>query len=82
MDNVLFSKNSDEWTTPESVFDTLDAEFNFTLDPCATSGNHKCDQYFTKDQDGLTKNWGGAACSAIHRTAGSLNGSGNVIRNH
>lgn len=59
MDSVLFSKSSDEWTTPESVFDSLNAEFNFTLDPCATSDNHKCAQYFTKDQDGLTKNWGG-----------------------
>lgn len=44
----LFSSNSDEWETPKSVFDALDAEFNFTLDPCATEENHKCDLYFTK----------------------------------
>lgn len=61
MDSVLYSKNSDEWTTPEAVFDSLNAEFNFTLDPCATSDNHKCAQYFTKDQDGLSKNWGGCS---------------------
>lgn len=61
MDSVLFSKSSDEWTTPEAVFNSLNAEFNFTLDPCATSDNHKCEQYFTKDQDGLTKNWGGCS---------------------
>ena len=56
----LFSSNSDEWETPKSVFDALDAEFNFTLDPCATEENHKCDLYFTKEQNGLSKNWGGA----------------------
>ena len=55
----LFSSNSDEWETPKSVFDALDAEFNFTLDPCATEENHKCDLYFTKEQNGLSKNWGG-----------------------
>lgn len=55
----LFSSNSDEWETPKSVFDALDAEFNFTLDPCATEENHKCDLYFTKQQNGLSKSWGG-----------------------
>lgn len=71
----LFSSNSDEWETPKSVFDALDAEFNFTLDPCATEENHKCDLYFTKEQNGLSKNWGGKQCFAIlhtHRLAYGL----------
>lgn len=56
---TLFSSNSDEWATPKDFFDRLDAEFNFTLDPCATDENHKCPQYFTKEEDGLGKDWGG-----------------------
>ena len=65
MDRVLFSSKSDEWETPKDVFDSLDAEFGFTLDPCATSENHKCDRFFTKEQNGLVQNWGGVQSSAI-----------------
>jgi len=48
-----------EWGTPPDVFKSLDAEFHFTLDPCANDKNHKCDKYYTKDDDGLTKSWKG-----------------------
>ena len=30
--NVLFSSKSDEWSTPQTLFDTLNEEFHFTLD--------------------------------------------------
>lgn len=56
---AIFSSNSDEWATPQDTFDELDREFHFTLDPCSTDENHKCDFYYTKDSDGLTKNWEG-----------------------
>lgn len=56
---VLFSSETDEWATPQYLFDELDREFHFTLDPCADEYNHKCDRYFTKQDDGLSKNWGG-----------------------
>lgn len=62
MDRVLFSSNSDEWSTPQNLFDSLDAEFGFDLDPCATDENHKCKRYFTKEQDGILQNWGGVHC--------------------
>lgn len=55
----LFSSNTNEWATPKMFFNTLDAEFHFNLDPCATPSNAKCDQFYTVDNDGLTKNWGG-----------------------
>lgn len=48
-----------EWATPQDLFNELDAEFHFTLDPCATPENAKCAKFYTKEQDGLTKNWGG-----------------------
>lgn len=57
--SVLFSSKSDEWSTPQWLFDELNAEFHFTLDACATEENHKCDKYYTKKQDGLKQNWGG-----------------------
>lgn len=55
---VLFSSNSDEWETPQSLFDELNKEFNFTLDPCATKENAKCVTYFTKEDNGLIQDWG------------------------
>ena len=55
--NPLFSSKSNEWSTPDYFFNALDAEFHFTLDPCATIENHKCLKYYTKEDDGLSKDW-------------------------
>lgn len=57
--DALFTSNSDEWATPQELFTQLDNEFGFTLDACATSENHKCDRYFTMEDDGLAQDWGG-----------------------
>jgi len=62
----LYSSKSDEWETPDHIFEALDAEFNFNLDPCATKENHKCFLYYTKEDDGLSHDWGGQEYSAIH----------------
>lgn len=59
MSDGLFSSRTDEWATPQSLYDELNREFNFTLDPCATSSNAKCERYFTKEQDGLKQSWAG-----------------------
>lgn len=61
--------NSDEWATPKEVYEMLDKEFNFTLDPCATIQNHKCKKFYVKSDNGLNKDWGGNACSATLHTA-------------
>lgn len=55
----LFSSSTDEWATPSAFFQSLDAEFHFDLDPCANSRNAKCKDYYSIENDGLTKNWGG-----------------------
>lgn len=55
----LFSSNSNEWATPTDFYKKLDAEFHFNLDPCATSSNAKCRRFYTIEDDGLTKEWGG-----------------------
>ena len=54
-----FTSNTDEWATPEKIFDVLDQEFHFNLDPCSTDENAKCERHFTKEQDGLKMSWGG-----------------------
>ena len=47
MNSVHFSTGKDDWGTPQDLFDALNKEFNFTLDPCADDNNHKCDKYYT-----------------------------------
>lgn len=56
---VMFSSKTDEWSTPQEFFDKLNAEFGFTLDPCATPENAKCEKYYTKEDDGLKQDWSG-----------------------
>lgn len=57
--SVHFSSKTDQWATPQDFFDELHKEFNFTLDPCADKDNAKCAKYYTSQDDGLTKDWGG-----------------------
>jgi site-specific DNA-methyltransferase (adenine-specific) len=57
--DLMFSSNSNEWATPQDFFDKLDKEFHFTLDPCATDENAKCDKYYTIKEDGLKQSWKG-----------------------
>ena len=55
----MFSSETDLWATPQTFYDDLNKEFNFTLDPCATPQNAKCRNFFTKDTDGLKQDWTG-----------------------
>ena len=56
---LMFSSKTDMWATPQEFYDKLNDEFNFTLDPCATEDNAKCDNFFTADDDGLKQDWSG-----------------------
>jgi phage N-6-adenine-methyltransferase len=56
---ALLTSRSREWSTPREFFETLDRQFHFTLDPCATRHNAKCKRYFTKADDGLSQRWNG-----------------------
>lgn len=55
----LFTSNTNDWATPKKFFDELNNEFCFTLDPCATDLNHKCDKYYTLESNGLLQSWKG-----------------------
>ena len=49
----------DEWGTPQSFFDLLDAEFGFEVDVCALSANAKCRKFYSPAEDGLKQTWTG-----------------------
>ena len=73
MNKALLSSNCDEWETPPDFFEKLNAEFRFTLDPCALPETAKCPTYFTPDDDGLSRPWiapGGALYSATRHILG------------
>ena len=55
--DVHYSSKTPEWATPQELFDRLDKQWEFTLDPCATPENAKCDRFFTTEQDGLSRPW-------------------------
>ncbi len=54
---------TDDWATPQNLFDELDAIHNFTLDVAASSTNHKTAKWFGLDHDdpkrhdGLAMSW-------------------------
>lgn len=66
---VMFSSKAMDWATPQAFFDQLDSEFHFTLDPCANQSNHKCNLYFTEEDNGLAQPWGGRRSFATRRMA-------------
>ena len=56
---LMFSSKTDLWETPKDLFDKLNEEFHFALDVCATPENAKCEEFYTKEQDGLKQPWKG-----------------------
>ena len=55
--DVLFSSKSDEWSTPQHIFDVLNQKFNFTLDPASDGVNNKCAKHYTIQTNGLNQTW-------------------------
>ena len=54
---VHFSSKSNEWNTPDDLYNTLNNEFNFTLDPCTNGENNKCSKFYTEKENGLIQDW-------------------------
>ena len=46
-----------DWETPQWLYKILDDKFHFTLDPCSSDLNHKCEKYYTEKENGLLQNW-------------------------
>jgi site-specific DNA-methyltransferase (adenine-specific) len=58
----MFGHKSDEWQTPQDLFNQLDNEFgHFDMDVAATPNNSKCIFFCSKDmanrKDGLKSKW-------------------------
>ena len=53
----LFTSNSDDYGTPQKLFNELNAEFNFDVDVCASADNAKCRRYFSVEENGLLQDW-------------------------
>jgi phage N-6-adenine-methyltransferase len=50
--------DSDIRSTPQWLFEKWNAIFRFDTDVCANKKNHKCEKYFTYEQNGLVQSWG------------------------
>lgn len=57
--DLFFSSRSDEWSTPQALFDKYDAIYHFDTDVCALPENAKCQKYYTPKIDGLAQTWSG-----------------------
>ena len=55
----MFSSKNQKWETPQDFYDKLNAEFNFTLDPCCEIETAKCDKFYTPKENGLIQDWQG-----------------------
>jgi phage N-6-adenine-methyltransferase len=56
--DVHFSSKTDEWATPQWLFDELNAKYGpLELDVCADENNHKCEIWYSKESDGLSQPW-------------------------
>jgi len=59
--NLHFSSQTDQWATPQTVFDWLDDHLGpHDLDAAADATNNKCANYIGADVDALTVPWSGS----------------------
>jgi site-specific DNA-methyltransferase (adenine-specific) len=57
---VMFSSKTGDWSTPQDFYEKLNWRYGpFDLDPCASTHNTKCSNFFTEAEDGLSKDWTG-----------------------
>lgn len=55
----MFTSDRGDWATPQSFFDLVAAEFEFTLDSAASPHDAKVANHYTEVDDGLSKPWPG-----------------------
>lgn len=57
------SSVKDDWATPRKLYESLNAEFDFTIDVCANEWNAKHDRFFDPNKtDALLEDWSGERC--------------------
>ena len=57
MTQYINPAKSQEWGTPQWLFDQLNKEFHFTLDACASGHLHKCDRFFSMQECAFSQPW-------------------------
>jgi len=60
MSEINPNNTSDDYRTPKEIFNGFNDRFDFTLDVAASDENALCRNYFTKDDDGLSRKWEGS----------------------
>ena len=58
-DENRFKTVKQDWETPDDLFNYLNDIYGFTIDLAADSQSTKCEHYFTKEDDALSKTWFG-----------------------
>jgi hypothetical protein len=53
---VIWKHGSDDWESPQALFAFLNRVFDFDCDVCASPQTAKCQNFWTKDTDGLKQN--------------------------
>ena len=53
----LMTSKSQEWATPQKLFDAFNELYDFDLDVAANYKNTKCAHWICKEDDGLSKDW-------------------------
>jgi phage N-6-adenine-methyltransferase len=57
---IMFSSATGDWATPQDFFDKLNWRFGpFSLDPCSSEDNAKCEKFYTVEDNGLLQDWTG-----------------------
>jgi phage N-6-adenine-methyltransferase len=57
MPQYINQAKSQEWGTPQDLFNDLNEEFHFQLDACASKDIAKCPQFFSQQEDALIQRW-------------------------
>lgn len=60
LNSSLYASDRMDWETPHDLFNRLNAEFQFVLDPCCTPETAKCSLWYTREHDGLKLPWFGS----------------------
>ena len=58
--SVHFSSKTDDWYTPQYIIDDVCKTYglgSFELDACASKENAKASVFYTKEDNGLSKDW-------------------------
>ena len=65
--------SNDDFRTPADLFETMNQEWDFTLDAAASYENTLCEAFFSEDIDALSKHWVGRVwCNPPYRLTGDF----------